>query len=69
MPGSAEHIGARGLIRIRGRIEGEPFHGPFMALGDGTHNLAVPADVRARIGKQAGDTVTVHLDERLAPSP
>ena len=69
MPGSAEYLGTRGLIRIRGRIEGEPFHGSFTALGDGTHKLAVPADVRARIGKQARDTVTIHLDERLAPSP
>jgi Domain of unknown function (DUF1905) len=39
------------------------------SLGDGTHKLALPADLRARIGKDAGDEVTVHLDERIAPTP
>jgi hypothetical protein len=40
-----------------------------MALGDGPHKLAVPADVRAQIGKQAGGRVTVHPEERLSPTP
>ena len=66
MPGSAEFFGTRGLVRIRGHIDGQPFRGSFMALGDGTHKLAVPADVRAQAAKQAGDTVTVPLDERLS---
>jgi hypothetical protein len=61
MPGSAEHFGTRGLVKVEGTIDGLPFRSSFMAMGDGRHMLPVKADVRKAIGKDVGDLVIVKV--------
>jgi Domain of unknown function (DUF1905) len=64
-PGSAKFFGTKGLVKIRGKIDGHPFSASFMAMGNGRHMLPIKAEIRKAISKDVGQMVKVQLEERL----
>ena len=65
LPGVADVLGTRKAVKVAGTIDGEPFAATIMPWGDGVQMIPVKAAVRKKLGKAAGDEVTVQLTERF----
>ena len=64
----------RGRVKVHAEFDGEPYDGSIVNMGvtrgDGSvcYIIGIRKDIRARIGKQPGDTVAVTIQERAEKS-
>lgn len=55
----------KGRVPVHATFDGEPYDGSLVRMGTPGHILGMRKDIRAKIGKQPGDTVHVALWERV----
>lgn len=66
MPDSAEFFGTKRAVRVDASVDGIPVPNVgMMVTGRGGHMLSISAKLRAKLGKEVGDSVSVHLERRL----
>jgi len=54
----------KGRVFVHATFDGEPYDGSLVRMRTPCHILGIRKDIRAKIGKQAGDSVRVTLKER-----
>lgn len=54
----------RGRVLVHATFDGEPYDGQVVKMGTLCHVIGLRKDIRAKIGKQPGDSVIVTLKER-----
>jgi hypothetical protein len=65
VPGSVDLFGTGKSVKVVATVDGEPLTAGLMPTGVGGHMLSISAKLRKKLGKDVGDSVTVHLTERL----
>ena len=63
----AAQTGIKARLRVKGTIDGIPFKGTLLPFGSGRHFIVVKSELRAKIGKGAGDRVKIAMDLDTSP--
>jgi len=72
MPFDIKEEFGKGRVKVSATFDGEPYDGSIVNMGvknpDGSvcYIIGVRKDIRAKIGKQPGDTVRVTITERVS---
>lgn len=54
----------KGRVSVYATLDGEPYEGSLVRMKTPCHIIGIRKDIRAKIGKQPGDTIKVTVKER-----
>lgn len=54
----------KGRVPVDATFDGEPYAGQMVRMGTPCHIIGLRKDIRAKIGKEPGDTIEVTIKER-----
>ena len=55
----------KGRVKVSATFDSVSYDGSLVVMGTPCHIIGLRKDIRAKIGKQAGDTVSVTVRERI----
>lgn len=67
IPFDVEQAFGKKRVPVNATIDGVPYRGSLVRMGESCHVLGILKSIRETIGKQVGDMVEVTLEEDLAP--
>ena len=65
IPFDVEKAFGKKRVPIKATIEGQPYRGTLVRMGEPFHMLLILKEIRQKAGKQAGDTVSITIEEDL----
>lgn len=63
-PYDVRKLFGKGRVKLHATFDGEPYDGSLVRMGTPGHILGMRKDIRAKTGKQPGDTVHITVQER-----
>ena len=64
VPFDVKETFGKGRVKVRATFDGAAYDGSLVRMGTPGHIIGLRKDIRAKIGKQAGDTIHVTVRER-----
>lgn len=69
IPFDVKEAYGKGRVPVHATFDGEPYDGQLVKMGTPCHVIGIRKDIRAKIGKQPGDSIYVTLTEREVKPP